>query len=68
MTKKQKEAFKKKAVRLVEIRLKMQTLRETSYDVEVTHKQADDLLCEALELYGEVEMVEDFNAMQKWYA
>lgn len=37
-------------------------------DEEINHKQADDLLCQLLLLYGEKEAVEAFEEIDKWYA
>lgn len=35
---------------------------------ETDHIEADDLLCEALKLLGQNELVEAFNKIGKWYA
>jgi len=39
-----------------------------SWDIEVAHSRADDLLCEILLEHGYDEVVEIFKNMHKWYA
>lgn len=37
-------------------------------DTEVAHYLADKVLCDLLESLGYVELVEEFNNLEKWYA
>lgn len=37
-------------------------------DTEVAHCLADEVLCDLLESLGYVELVEEFNNLEKWYA
>lgn len=37
-------------------------------DTEAQHAEVDDILCEALKELGQIELVELFNEVSKWYA
>lgn len=45
-------------------------MRELQYlaDIEVVHGDADKLLCEVLRLYGQDELVDAWEQLDKWYA
>jgi hypothetical protein len=58
-----------KEKRLEEIRLEMDVLRHNlEGDKEQNHLLADDLLCEALDLFGEKELTDMFYDINKWYS
>ena len=58
-----------KEKRLEEIRLEMDVLRHNlEGDTEQNHLLADDLLCEALDLFGEKELTDMFYDINKWYS
>lgn len=50
-----------------EILQKLIDLKKNS-DIEAAHCEADDLLCELLNYYGDKKIVEAFNELEKWYA
>jgi len=60
MKKEQKE-------RLIQIKNEMRKEIDNG-DFESAHIHADNLLCEALEIYGEQELTELFYKVSKWYA
>jgi hypothetical protein len=37
-------------------------------DIELAHKKADEILCDLLATLGYEKVVEEFHAMEKWYA
>jgi len=37
-------------------------------DLETLHYEADDLLCEALKLLGQDQLVDYFRQVRKWYS
>ena len=41
---------------------------KTGSDIEGEHGDADALLCEALKLFGQQELVEVYDKIEKWYA
>lgn len=51
-----------------DLREQMRYLGENGYDRESAHIKADGLLCEALELFGETELVKLWDDVGKWYA
>ena len=56
-------------VRLKEIKNKLLLINgNNSDDVETDHIDADDLLCEALVLLGQKEIVDIFKKIGKWYS
>ena len=46
---------------------KMQEISENG-DTEISHGDADDLMCSVLEFWGYKEGVKIFKEMDKWYA
>ena len=53
--------------RLIQIKEEMKELND-KYDQERGHSKADDLLCEALEIYGEKDLIGLFYEVDKWYS
>lgn len=39
----------------------------TVNDLEYAHREADEILCEALEMHGETALVTAWKAVRKWY-
>jgi hypothetical protein len=54
--------------RLKGILNEMKNINEDCYDTEIGHSKADGLLCEALEILGQEELVEEFYMVDKWYS
>ena len=48
--------------------IELQKLGGLGKDVEVNHSRADDILCELLKYMGLPDIVEAFEAVEKWYA
>lgn len=42
-------------------------LEKHSLDIEISHIQADELLCDLLLSHGYVKTVNEFKSMRKWY-
>jgi len=64
-----KEARIKNATNsMIKFKKKLDSHTHDSYDAEVFHSDADDLLCEILIKEGYEEMVEIFQSANKWYA
>lgn len=40
----------------------------TSDDPDTAHREADAILCEALERAGETDLVEAWRAVRRWYS
>ena len=59
---------KKDKERLDEILKEMKELVKRDGLTEETHREADSLLCEALNLLGQHELTENFYDIYKWYA
>jgi hypothetical protein len=58
-----------KEKRLQEIKLEMKYLiGNFNGDKEQDHLLADDLLCQALELFGQRELTKMFYDIDKWYS
>lgn len=53
---------------LKDLREQMRELISECCDFESAHSDADKLLCEALELLGETELVKLWDKVGKWYA
>lgn len=53
---------------LKDLREQMRELTSEDHDFESAHLDADKLLCEALELFGETELVKLWDDVGKWYA
>ena len=53
---------------LKDLREQMRELTNEYRDFESAHSYADNLLCEALELFGETELVKLWDDVGKWYA
>ena len=51
---------------------RLQTIVEESHsvgaDVEAAHVEADEILCDILDMLGFKDIVEAYNAIEKWYA
>jgi len=45
----------------------MRTLQNNS-DIEDAHGKADDILCEALKMFGCNELIELYEQIDKWYS
>lgn len=41
---------------------------QQDHDIESAHADADEVLCELLEVLGYTKIVEEYNKVQKWYA
>lgn len=41
---------------------------QNSSDIEDAHGKADDILCEALKVFGCNELIELYEQIEKWYA
>lgn len=52
---------------LIEILEEMRKLQDNG-DTELDHVAADELLCEALLLLGQDELVLEYRKIEKWYA
>ena len=58
-----------KEIRLEEIKEQMKYLIDNfNGDKEQDHLVADDLLCQALELFGQRELTKMFYDIDKWYS
>ena len=58
-----------KEKRLEEIKIEMKYLIDNLHgDTEQNHLLADDLLCEALDLFGQRELTDMFYKINKWYS
>ena len=56
-------------LRLKEIEIKLLLIKNNNIcDTEMDHIEADDLLCEALNLLGQKEIVDIFQKIGKWYS
>lgn len=53
--------------KLINIREQMKVLSDSG-DPESGHSMADQLLCDALTILGQHELVSDFDEVEKWYA
>lgn len=53
--------------RIEEIKAEMKLLINAG-DTESDHAEADDLLCEALRIYGQNDLVDTYEKIGKWYA
>ena len=59
----------KDKIKIEAIKLRMKELAEYKYpDKECAHGEADDLLCELLEILGYSDIVNNFEKLDKWYA
>jgi hypothetical protein len=58
----------KKADKIKEIKAKMLDLVVNTGGQELDHMEADNLLCELLELLGHHDIVFNFKQLDKWYA
>ncbi len=58
---------KKDKQRLDEILIEMKELVK-EHDIEENHYKADSLLCEALNILGQTELIEAFYNIKKWYS
>ena len=47
---------------------KLRALAEPGGDIEAKHGEADEILCELLRSFGYIEIVDAYNAIEKWYA
>lgn len=43
-------------------------VKQSKKDAEGPHSDADDILCDVLIELGQVELVEEYNKVHKWYA
>lgn len=61
--------IKKHKERIEKIKNEMKSLStQENWDIETTHVEADDLLCELLVILGYSGVVNDFGKIEKWYA
>ena len=54
--------------KLITILEQMKEVLSNSGDPESGHSMADQLLCDALTILGQHELVSDFDEVEKWYA
>lgn len=71
---KEEKGMEEKEKELERIRYEMENIAyrqvrpDLPQDYERDHGEADDMLCDALLLLGETELVENFKRLTKWYA